>query len=69
MLSSFSLICLCLDMYFVIIGAGTREPDDLSSFIGGATLQTRERGGGIPMCVAYAELIRIGMFICALAGL
>ena len=50
------------------INGKTREPGGLPSFIGGATLQTKERRA-MPMYVTYADLIQIGIFICALVGL
>ena len=46
----------------------TREPGGLPSFSEGLTLQTKERRA-LPMYVTYADLIQIGIFICALVGL
>jgi len=47
------------------------EPESqggLPSFIGGATLQTKERRA-MPMYVTYQDLIQIGIFIVALVSL
>ena len=46
----------------------TREPGGLPSLIGGAN-PPDERKEGMLMYVTYADLIQIGIFICALVGL
>ena len=60
---------MCRATYHVILYAWeTREPGGLPSISEGLTLQTKERRA-LPMYVTYADLIQIGIFICALVSL